>query len=647
MLFSNNAMTNTQSATPSHVSKSAQEQAQKIVASLEIMEARAEHEICRVFDQALKKLEAANASKAEKANLIWEVRLWTFGPNEAWRNGEDNLPPLEERFGAVGKDLSFFPDGCEPYFSNRFAATQNPVLRARYADFLMVRSLLQNQTSARDWANEAVIAYLNSVKIFENSPEILHQVAAFQALDSAAHLATLKAADKLPAVIDAVRAHLELVTQQAREVEGETVSYGRWAVETGNILLGLLQRQKKRQKKSKSKDMTHNDFARWWCDAAQELARKNQQAGDSFLEQSFWSQSASAAKLVQDKARQWRSMQAIVDARVREATVRAETSSLAAAALLEGVIDDLDTLRDSVSEEEVRTQIVEQQRELKLQIRRYYAQGADELGFVQVPLEINRELLEINVLKFVQLDSLTECLYAVGASLLPDLQKAREWADSQKGVSGLHAVLDIKQMNYEFGGRSYRTEAEKHQWEFYRALDLQFHLNNRVILPLVWDKLREVKNLDADKLLAHFVETEFVGERSRSLVQIGVERYFAGDFVSALHILVPQLEDSIRRLFERAGLPSIKQSKNGDSWEYETYGNLLRRMKDQFPQFLPEELNVYVQRTLTDPTGWNLRNRIAHGFLSSFDCNRFTTETVLHLYLSFCLFQQKPLGENK
>ena len=59
-----------------------------------------------------------------------------------------------------------------------------------------------------------------------------------------------------------------------------------------------------------------------------------------------------------------------------------------------------------------------------------------------------------------------------------------------------------------------------------------------------------------------------------AIIQKGVEAYFAGDYLVALHLIIPQFEEAIRNLVEMNG-GSIMIEKN-DAFNLKTFDHLLR-----------------------------------------------------------------------
>lgn len=90
-----------------------------------------------------------------------------------------------------------------------------------------------------------------------------------------------------------------------------------------------------------------------------------------------------------------------------------------------------------------------------------------------------------------------------------------------------------------------------------------------------------------------------------------------GDFLLAIHLLVPQLEHSIRRIFEQHGVLTTALRQE-DVQEDRSLGSLL--LDDRFQEagndIFGEDLYFDLRGVLVERWGANLRNRVAHGLMS-------------------------------
>ena len=128
-------------------------------------------------------------------------------------------------------------------------------------------------------------------------------------------------------------------------------------------------------------------------------------------------------------------------------------------------------------------------------------------------------------------------------------------------------------------------------------------------------------------LLEHRLqEADFVDlARQSPIVPTGREllfgkALFAGydrDFVTALHILVPQIEDIVRYHLKQAGVQTTNIDVNGIENE-----NGLSSLMDlpQTEELFGEDLSFEIKALFCDPFGPNLRNKLAHGLLGDRAC---------------------------
>jgi len=127
-----------------------------------------------------------------------------------------------------------------------------------------------------------------------------------------------------------------------------------------------------------------------------------------------------------------------------------------------------------------------------------------------------------------------------------------------------------------------------------------------------------------------------------TIIQVGLERFFVGDYVSALHILVPQYEDSLRSIVEQGGQGVVSPRRGEAGWNVQAFGEFFK--SELLKSSMPKDMWHYIRIVMVEQTGWNLRNRIAHGLISPQDCTETEAVTVLHLYLLLTLFRNE--GQN-
>ncbi len=119
----------------------------------------------------------------------------------------------------------------------------------------------------------------------------------------------------------------------------------------------------------------------------------------------------------------------------------------------------------------------------------------------------------------------------------------------------------------------------------------------------------------------------------------GLHAGFHGDWVVASHLLVPQIENSMRYVLESQGI-DVSNMKSDGTQPVKVFGGLFD-LKETVEIF-GEELCFTLRGCLIEKAGFDLRNKIAHGFASDEDCYSSASQYIWWLVLRFCLFPLIP-----
>lgn len=142
--------------------------------------------------------------------------------------------------------------------------------------------------------------------------------------------------------------------------------------------------------------------------------------------------------------------------------------------------------------------------------------------------------------------------------------------------------------------------------------------------------------------------SEFVPQSRESVWALGLHAGMTGDFLTATHLLVPQVEHSIRTLLVRAGKVPVVWKKHG----YEELPDLNAVLRDpDTAKILGNELVFTMTAVFVDRFGGNLRNDLAHGLLET---SAFYSETAVYAWwlllkcvVAFGRVQDDPDGESR
>lgn len=164
---------------------------------------------------------------------------------------------------------------------------------------------------------------------------------------------------------------------------------------------------------------------------------------------------------------------------------------------------------------------------------------------------------------------------------------------------------------------------------------LSSNLNiNAFFLRHSFKKALDVYNIKVQDLTDFVLKSPIFEETKKDIIHAGLQAYLNQDYISAIHILVPQTEAAIRSLVELAGGATLRRNRQG-GLQLRTFDDLLRDEKVE--ECFGIDLSFYFRILLTEQRGWNIRNDICHGISPSGAFNYSIADRVVHVIL--CLAQ--------
>src|SRR5215208_770987 len=237
-------------------------------------------------------------------------------------------------------------------------------------------------------------------------------------------------------------------------------------------------------------------------------------------------------------------------------------------------------------------------------------------------------------------DDLPDTLERIANSshFIPDLDETQQSAERDHETYLGHRLFGRISFSGEY------TVARDESDEELRKAMLKDHLLNHIQVATVFrtylfDKMRERYEFNADTLIDYFRGWGICKPRNLMLMKRGFERYFADDCISALHILVPQFEDTLRSLLGAANRP-IARPLHGTA----TLGALLD--DTAFKRTDDENLHHYYELVMLED-GLNLRNGVAHGLIEPEAMTQSAVELVMHLLLTLTGFSPEEIASEE
>jgi hypothetical protein len=501
--------------------------------------------------------------------------------------GRGRFQPQWEFGGQAYPHVNAFGPEALDAIAAELARSSNPIHRSRCADFLWER-----RTNHR-YARQAIDAYLEAAELYVANG--WHDQLC-DALDRAAEL-SLRLADS--ALIARSKAAAFRLVQALLAAEQHPEA--QWAIDILETLLGFGRRLT---------DSERSEIAR----LAEQGAAYHSGEGDHHLEQWCLTVLARGYEALRrpDDAREARRRFA---AAYVAAADRAD-NHLAAVHFLREAVQAYADLGDSATVEELKRRLTEEV-------------GASESEFVTISTEVRVPTDPLKVwVECLIAGTLDEALARLMVSLVPRLELVRDRAERLRREFPLrHLATNVQFEDRKIVG-SAQTEAEHERMSVIECYLLDIRLSD-IQLGLAFERLEAEKGLDTETLMQFLRRGELLDAEALDLVAVGIERYFAQDYVSALHVLVPQLEDVLRGFLGKLGLATTSFDRG------------LTREKPldivletaELRSSLGEDLTTYFEVVLIRPDALNLRNRTGHGLVKRRDCTRTNVQRVLHCYL--------------
>lgn len=136
----------------------------------------------------------------------------------------------------------------------------------------------------------------------------------------------------------------------------------------------------------------------------------------------------------------------------------------------------------------------------------------------------------------------------------------------------------------------------------------------------------------------------FIPPGREAIFAQGFYEGLSGNFVVAVHLLMPQLENSLRYLLSQAGVITSMLTDDEIQEDY-MLGKLL--YTDELKAILGEDIVFDLQGLLVEKFGSNLRNRLSHGMLDYSSMHSYQFIYFWWLMLRLCVVPTLPTTEPK
>lgn len=150
----------------------------------------------------------------------------------------------------------------------------------------------------------------------------------------------------------------------------------------------------------------------------------------------------------------------------------------------------------------------------------------------------------------------------------------------------------------------------------------------------------EKRGLSQGDIAEFIYQSPLFDPTKRPIVETALSAYLEKNWIVAIHLLVPQIEGTIRLLVDSDEGPIMKPGRHG--------GQQLRTLHElidekEVESRLGTDVAFYLKSLLTDQRGLNVRNDVSHGITPIGGFNAMIADRLLHVLL---ILGSVPSGES-
>jgi len=511
-------------------------------------------------------------------------------------------------------------DTAIAYYRMRADQTTNPLHKARYSDFLWEALRKRGESDAHLYARKAITAYLDCVPIYLKEKGYLEIADALpRTVELALSLSDLELARD-------VRRAIMWTLQRLPRAERP-----RWVLDLGNMIL-IIWRSKLRA----AVDRRQLKAILRMCEEGQQAFNE---LGQFFLQRDILRLGALVLDELGDSEQAFRWKLRVAqsleeEAKLKQQAERPVGGGLVASHFFEEAIHEYLKLLSLAGDDKTRNKIRRKIEELKVDVQRTLQKAENEMGRIEQTIEVPRDKLEELVEPLLKLEpNMAFRAIAQDSSLLPDPEEIRIQAQEIREKSIFHQFVPTKVIRHGRVIGEYGIE-EKDEESFYFQMSI-FLRWQMMLLDYIFSRLKEAGLFSKATLLDYLAQWSLLDKSDLELIEIGVNRYFDEDYVSAIHVLTPRVEKVLKGMFAIAGVVPLAIPNKHRMTEV-LLGNFLAR--PDVKRVLGDRIWLYLNYALVDEMGLNLRNDVAHGWIAKAQCNRYLAQLLIHIFLLLTRF---------
>lgn len=263
------------------------------------------------------------------------------------------------------------------------------------------------------------------------------------------------------------------------------------------------------------------------------------------------------------------------------------------------------------------------------------SRAPDEMRQLSFTGEIKREDMNAFLAAIIQ-KQWPNTLARIASAFVHGKEEYRRHADNFAKAAVIASLVSTEILSGDHVAAKIGPAAEDPEGHLYQQADRTLQIDAS-FLDRALEQAQESHGISYEEVTAFGWRSELFPDFM--LLRSGVKAWVEGDYVKALFVLIPQVEAALRKFASNLGESVTKPKKGADGWEISlNMGDLLANKAVQ--DALGEDLLFHFRAVFSDPRGWNLRNRIAHGMVPFEGANYMTCNLTIHAVLVIGVLQQ-------
>lgn len=267
---------------------------------------------------------------------------------------------------------------------------------------------------------------------------------------------------------------------------------------------------------------------------------------------------------------------------------------------------------------------------LLLELRRLQRESTREVSTFSFDIDVKepREKIEARFEKLTLAEAMRDFAILANSKPIPELRKEALELLRKHPLQAMMAIGHIDQDGKSIAhSPGAETEGEQSE-EWFRAQDLRSEAIRQQFSIAGWiEPARRIIHgrflIEERHLEPIVMRSPFVPPSQAPVVLLGLTRYFQGDFISAAHLLISQLEPCLRYVLKQKGHDPVQLRDDGTEEEYDL-NKMFTRMRPELVGIFGADWVYELDLLFVGRPGPSLRNELSHGHISAGACLHYS-----------------------